>query len=265
VKQRMKRQLHRASAALFTLLATGTARAAALSEGGHWANINNHSMYYEVHGKGRPLLLLHGGGDSGGHSFEQQLRGFAHRHELILPDQIGQGRTPDVSGPLSYLGMMRDTVALMKALNVREADVVGFSDGGILALMLAVRHPELVRRVVISGVNVAPDGLTADALEQLRAVPDEDEAPDSVDAKLRQLWLTSPTTEELNLDMLRTIKDQVLVISGDRDAITLEHTLQIYRAIPRAQLCILPNTEHETFALRPEWVNPIALGFLEGK
>jgi pimeloyl-ACP methyl ester carboxylesterase len=253
------------SAVVLSLLAAETAHAAALSEGHHWAEINGHRMYYEVHGKGRPLLLLHGGGDSGGHSFEQQLRGFARRHELILPDQVGQGRTPDVSGPMSYLGMMRDTVALMNSLNIYDADVVGFSDGGILALMLAVRHPERVRRVVISGVNIAPNGLTADTLEQLRAMPEADEAPDSVDAKLRQLWLNSPTTEELNLDMLHTIKDDVLVMSGDRDAITLEHTLRIYRAIPHAQLCILPNTEHETFALRPEWVNPIALRFLEGK
>lgn len=239
----------------------GAAVSASLTEGGHWADINGHPLYYEVHGKGRPLLLLHGGGDSGGSSFEKQLKGFARHHLLILPDQAGQGRTPDVPGPLAYLSMMTDTLALMKSLQIREADVVGFSDGGILALMLAVRHPELVRRAVISGVNIAPDGLTRDTLEGLRAMPEDN--TNSVDAKLRNLWLNSPTADELNLDMLHKIRDSVLVISGDHDAISLDHTLQIYRAIPHAQLCILPNTEHETFTLRPEWVNPIALGFLE--
>ncbi len=76
----------------------------------------------------------------------------------MAPDQVGQGHTPDVPGPLSYTAMMEDTAALLKMLKLKHVDVVGFSDGGILALMLAVRHPELVRRLVISGVNIAPRG-----------------------------------------------------------------------------------------------------------
>jgi pimeloyl-ACP methyl ester carboxylesterase len=245
------------------LLARSVVAAEPLAQGSHWTEVNGHRQYYEVHGKGRPLLLLHGGGDSGGSSFEKQLKGFSKTHLLILPDQVGQGRTPDVPGPLTYLGMMNDTVVLMKSLGVQEADVVGFSDGGILALMLAVRHPELVRREVVSGVNIAPDGLTPDTIEGLRAMPADD--TQSVGVKLRNLWLSSPTPAELNIEMLHKIKDSVLVISGDHDAITLDHTLQIYRAIPHAQLCILPNTEHDTFSLRSEWLNPIALGFLEVK
>jgi pimeloyl-ACP methyl ester carboxylesterase len=138
---------------------------------------------------------------------------------------------------------------------------VGFSDGGVLALMLAVRHPELVRRLVISGVNIAPEGLNAGDLDQLRAT--ENPQPKTIDEKLAHLWLTSPTEAELSLAILATIEQPVLVISGDRDAITLEHTLKIFHALPDAELCVLPGTDHGTFSRRPEWLNPIINAFLE--
>jgi pimeloyl-ACP methyl ester carboxylesterase len=218
-------------------------------------------MYYEIRGRGRPLLLLHGGGQSGTSSFELQLPVFARRHRVILPDQMGQGRTPDVAGPLSYAGMLADTVSLLESLGAPRVDVVGFSDGGILALMLAARRPELVRRVVVSGVNVTPAGFTAESLEDLRAVPPPD-AP-RIDGKLRTLWLSSPTRAELTLDMLRRVRARVLVVSGDRDVVQLEHTLQIYRALPHAELCVLPGTEHDTFATRARWLDPIVLDFLD--
>lgn len=248
----------------YVVCATSVAHATPLRDGSYWIKVNGHPMYYEVHGHGSALLLLHGGGSSGGQSFEQQLNSFARHHQIILPDQVGQGRTPDVPGPLSYTAMMRDTVALLKSLHLTSVDVVGFSDGGILALMLEVNHPQLVRKLVVSGVNIAPEGLTADTLDDLRAMSLPNE-PHTVDDKLRQLWLNSPTKKELSLTLLSKIKDPVLVISGDRDAITLEHTVQIYRAIPNAELCILPDTDHDTFTARPGWVNPIALNFLDRK
>jgi pimeloyl-ACP methyl ester carboxylesterase len=156
--------------------------------------------------------------------------------------------------------MMRDTAALLQLLKLDHVDVVGFSDGGILALMLAVRYPELVRRLVISGVNIAPEGLTAENLQELRAgqIP----MPRTIDEKLARLWLTSPTEAELNLGLLAKITQPVLVISGDRDAITLEHTLQIYHALPRSELCVLPGPDHATFSGRPAWLNPIITAFL---
>ncbi len=237
------------------LTAASVAYAKPLRDGSYWATVNGHAMYYEVHGRGHLLLLLHGGGSSGCESFERQLDSFARHHQIVLPDQVGQGRTPDIPRPLSYTAMMQDTVALLKMLKLTRVDAVGFSDGGILALMLAVNHPALVRRLVVSGVNIAPEGLTADAQEDLRAMPLPDEP--RTDQRLRQLWLSAPTEQELNLKLLSRIRDPVLVISGDRDAITLEHTLQIYRAIPHAELCILPGTGHGTFTGRPDWVNPI--------
>ncbi len=247
--------------ALTGALGASQARAVAQPGNWHWAMIHGHRIYYAVGGSGSTLLLLHGGGDSGEHSFERQIGIFSQHHRIIAPDQVGQGRTPDVPGPLSYTAMMQDTAALLQFLRLRHVDVIGFSDGGILALMLAVRHPELVRRIVISGVNIAPEGLGADQLQALRAA--QTKRPITVDEKLAQLWLSSPTGEELNPALLSKIEQPVLVISGDRDAITLEHTLQIFHALPHAELCVLPGTDHGTFTGRPEWVNPIIGQFLE--
>jgi len=226
----------------------------------HSSRIHGHRIYYAERGVGPTLVLLHGGGDSGEHSFVRQLDVFSQSHHIVAPDQVGQGRTPDVRGPLSYTGMMEDTAALLQKLKLKRADVVGFSDGGILALMLAIRHPELVRRLVISGVNIAPEGLNPEDLEELRAsqIP----KPKTIDEKLAHLWLTSPTDEELNIGLLSRITQPVLVISGDRDAITLEHTLKIFHALPDAELCVLPGTDHATFSGRSEWLNPIIDVFL---
>jgi pimeloyl-ACP methyl ester carboxylesterase len=224
--------------------------------------IHGHPMYYAERGSGSTLVFLHGGGDSGEHSFVRQLDVFSEHHHIVAPDQVGQGRTPDVPGPLSYTAMMEDTAALLRRLKLNHADIVGFSDGGILALMLAVRHPELVRRLVISGVNIAPEGLRAESLEELRAM--QSPKPKTIDEKLAQLWFTSPTEAELNLELLAKITQPVLVISGDRDAITLEHTLKIFYALPDAKLCVLPGTDHGTFSRRSEWLNPIISDFLDG-
>jgi pimeloyl-ACP methyl ester carboxylesterase len=237
--------------------------AGAASPPSEWnkARINGHRIFYAMRGRGPTLVLLHGGGDSGEHSFERQLDVFSERHRIVAPDQVGQGRTPDVSGPLSYTAMMDDTAKLLAKLKLKHVDIVGFSDGGILALMLAIRHPELVRRLVISGVNVAPDGLNPEDLEELRAT--QISKPKTIDEKLAHLWLTSPTEAELSLTLLSKITQPVLVISGDRDAITLEHTLKIFHALPDAELCVLPGTDHATFSGRADWLNPIIGEFLD--
>ena len=224
------------------------------------ATIHGHRIYYAARGSGPTLVFLHGGGDSGEHSFARQIDVFSEHHHIVAPDQVGQGRTPDVPGPLSYTAMMEDTAQLLKVLKLKNVDVVGFSDGGILALMLGVRHPELVRRLVISGVNIAPEGLRPEDLEELRAT--QIPKPKTIDEKLARLWFTSPTEAELNLGLLARISQPVLVISGDRDAITLEHTLKIFHALPDAQLCVLPGTDHATFSGRSEWLNPIIDAFL---
>jgi pimeloyl-ACP methyl ester carboxylesterase len=244
-----------------TCVRADAVREAAQPSAWNRADIHGHKIYYALRGSGPTLVFLHGGGDSGEHSFARQLDVFSEHHHIVAPDQVGQGRTPDVPGPLSYTAMMEDTAELLRMLKLRHVDVVGFSDGGILALMLAVRHPELVRRLVISGVNIAPEGLRPEDLEELRAT--QNPKPTTIDEKLAHLWFTSPTEAELNLQLLAKIVQPVLVISGDRDAITLEHTLKIFHALPDAELCVLPGTDHATFSGRSEWLNPIMSAFLD--
>ncbi|MDP9084585.1 MAG: alpha/beta hydrolase [Pseudomonadota bacterium] len=244
-----------------TCLFVDISQAVTQPSGWHYAAIRGHIIYYAERGKGPTLVLLHGGGDSGEHSFARQLDVFSVRHHIVAPDQVGQGHTADVPGPLSYTTMMQDTAALLKQLNLKNVDVMGFSDGGILALMLAVRHPELVHRLVISGVNIAPEGLNAKDLVELRA--SQTSKPKTIDQKLARLWLTSPNDSELNVGLLSKINQPVLLISGDRDAITLEHTLQIFHALRQAELCVLPGTDHATFSGRSGWLNPIISAFLD--
>jgi pimeloyl-ACP methyl ester carboxylesterase len=237
------------------------AASAFASEPGHWAEVNGHRMYYETSGSGRPLLLLHGGGNTIHGSFAKQLDVFAKTHSIIAPEQIGHGHTPDVKGPLTYARMASDTAALLVQLKLKDVDVAGWSDGGIVALILAVQHPELVRRVVVSGANFSPEGYLADDLRQMRAR--DVESPATLDARLNHLWATSPTKDELSPALLSGIHRRVLVMVGDHDAIQLDHTIALYRALPDARLCILPGTGHGTFIQRPEWVNAIVASFLD--
>jgi pimeloyl-ACP methyl ester carboxylesterase len=233
-------------------------------QGGHWTEVNGHRLYYERYGSGRPLLLLHGGGESVHSSFGPVLLGFVAKHDVIAPEQVGQGHTPDIPGPLTYSAMMEDTAALLMQLGVQDADVVGWSDGGNIALMLALRYPKLVRRVVVSGANFAPEGLNeaeiADTREQLKQWNASD--PNGFDAKLLKMWLISPTKLELSTELLAKIDKPTLVMVGDQDAIRLEHTIKLYRSLPKGQLCILPDTGHATFQDRPVLSRTIIERFL---
>lgn len=250
-------------------------------DSGHWAIVNGHRMYYEVYGQGRPMLLLHGGGNNVRRSWRRQILDFAPTHEVIAPEQIGNGHTPDVAGPYSYAQMTEDTAELLQQLHLKEVDAVGWSDGGIIALMLAIRHPELIRRVVATGANTDPSAFSAADQAGLRATPAatmvtgdvlNDYNSYSADGpghapvmgeKLKQLWLTHPVPSELSMDLLHTVHARVLVMAGDHDAIPLEHILRIYRALPNAELWILPETGHGTFVERPDWTDPMVLSFLQ--
>ncbi len=237
-------------------------------DSGDWARVNGHWMYYLRVGAGTPVLLLHGGGDSGVGSFANQIEELVNAgHLVIAPDQVGQGRTPDVPGPLTYGGMTEDTAELLRQLRIDSTDVVGFSDGGIVGLILAARHPNLVRRLAVSGVNISPSGLREGELDALRAEGDA-ESPgseaESTTAKLRTLWLNAPTDEDIGESALRGIQQPVLIMAGDHDMVRLDHTLAIYDALPNARLFILPDTGHGTFTSRSDWVNPVLLGFLRG-
>jgi pimeloyl-ACP methyl ester carboxylesterase len=232
----------------------------------HWAMVHGHRIYYERMGTGRPLLLLHGGGNTIHGSFDRQIGALSKTHAIIAIEQVGHGHTPDLDGPLTYGAMADDTAALLEQLQLKDVDVMGWSDGGNLALIVAVRHPELVRRLIVTGANFAPEGLPATDLVQMRN--DEEHPPSTAkafDRKLTHMWLTSPTTGELSPALLAGIRKPVLVMAGDHDAILLEHTVALFRAMPQGRLCILPATSHNTFGERAEWVNAIAESFFGEK
>ena len=247
------------------------------------ATVNGHKLTYELRGEGRPIVFLHGGGDSAAFSFPSQIDEFAVRHQVIAPEQTGHGHTPDVAGPLSYSQMAEDTAELLRQLNLSQVDVVGWSDGGNVGLMLAARYPSLVRRLVISGANFSPSGIDPKDLKELEATPpfkimDEAErteytalTPDGaahipvIGGKLKDLWLNHPTPDELSLAILRTIQARVMVMAGDHDVVPLAHTTELYRSLPNAELFILPGTSHRTFRTRPDWVNPVIRAFLDSE
>jgi pimeloyl-ACP methyl ester carboxylesterase len=218
--------------------------------------VNGLNMYYEVHGEGSPLLLLHGGGGS---IPEKWIPYFAPPFRVIAPEQMGHGRTADlVDRPFHYHDMAEDTVELMRQLAIESAVVVGYSDGGIIALDMAIHHPERVTKLAVTGANARFDGYTADNQEYARSFDplsepvSEKYAQLSSDGaehwpvvlgRLRPMWAAEPsfTNEEL-----QSIEAPTLLVFGDRDIVTPEHAVEMFRTIPGAQLCVVPNAGHGT-------------------
>lgn len=242
-----------------------------------YAEVHGLRMYYVVQGEGRPVVLLHGGLGTIQSSFAAQLPVLARNHRVIAVEQMGHGHTADVPGrQLSYEGMAEDTAAFLAQLGIRDADVIGFSDGGQIALRLAFMHPELVRRVIVSGVglgelteeqqkrfaNISSNGFPKELRDEYaRVSPDGAEHWAVIFDKVRTMW--SRPGWGLTKPELRTIKARTLLVFGDRDFTDLAEAGTIQHSIPGAQLCVLPGTGHGTFRERPEWLNPILLDFID--
>jgi pimeloyl-ACP methyl ester carboxylesterase len=219
-----------------------------------YAAVNGLNMYYEVHAEGPPLLLLHGGSGS---IPEKWIPYFSPPFQVIAPEQMGHGRTADVMDrPFHYHDMAEDTVELMRQLEIESAAVVGYSDGGIIGLDIAIHHPERVTKLAVTGANARFDGYTAENQEWARSFDpgsqpvSEDYArlsPDGAEhwpvvlGRLKAMWGTEPsfTNEELE-----SIEAPTLLIIGDRDIVTPEHAVEMFRTIPAAQLCVVPNARH---------------------
>ncbi len=248
--------------------------------------VNGTTLFTETDGRGTPIVFLHGGLLYFDNNFINQRDYFAARHRVIGIDQRGHGHSPDGPWRLSYEQMADDTAALIVKLKVGPVDVVGHSDGGDIALWLARYHPELVRRVVISGANLrglppaeleARKHWTADQhakkLQELAAFLPPHFAtdyaavsPDGADhwmtmvAKCYALWNQSIVIEPAELSK---ISAPVLVMAGDHDFASLEETVELFRGLPHAQLIVIPGSGHGTFEMRPELVNLAIAEFLE--
>ena len=247
---------------------------------GQFALINGHQIYYERYGKGRPLVLLHGGINSIQSTFKNQLEYFAAHREIIAIEQVGHGHTPDTTDDFSYFKMAKDTADLLRALKISNADLMGWSDGGILALLIARYNPDLVHKVIASGANTRLVGMTPDEIKKIRESSPEQLAADFgkkyrdqyvaispdgekhwpiIAKKIWDLWLTPLILEDKDLAL---IKAPTLIINGDKDLIPVEHAVEIFKALPKGQLFILPATEHHTFDLAAPLLNPVMLTFL---
>jgi pimeloyl-ACP methyl ester carboxylesterase len=205
-------------------------------------------MYAEVYGEGEPILLIHGNGGSIKH-FVNQIPYFSKTYKVIVADSRGQGKSADPNDSLTYELMADDYAALLDAMQVDSAYVIGWSDGGINGLLLAIRHPKKVKKLVAMGANLWPDS-TALNQEVLNFVtPTYTSLKDKINLnesekkqwKLTRLLVEEPhiTTSEIN-----KIKCPVLVVAGDHDVIREEHSMLIYKNIPNAYLWIVPNSGH---------------------
>lgn len=221
------------------------------------------------------MVLLHGG-LAPGETMGQQARPLSERFRVYVPDRRGHGRTQDV-GPITFDLMAADTVAFLRDVVGGPAHLVGWSDGGIVGLVVALQAPELVRSLVTIGTNFHYDGgvmsaadfgLTADAPEMkgfrdlyAKGSPDGPDHWPVVFEKVTHLWTVEPA---LTVEDLARIQAPVLVMAGDDDMVRLDHSVEMYQAIPRGQLAIVPGASHALPMEKPELVNRFIVDFVTG-
>lgn len=245
-----------------------------MTQGGY-APVDGLEMYYETYGEGDPLVLLHGGFTTIDVSFGGLIPALAERRRIVAVEQQGHGRTPDADRPLSFARMADDTAALLRHLGIGKADLFGYSDGGNVALGIAIRHPDLLRKVAVAGVNYNRGGIYPEFLEFLENVdPDElgglkeaytEIAPDpenwpTLVSKVARLTLDF---EGWRPDDLRGIGMPTLVMAGDKDVVPPEHTLELFRLLANSRLAILPATDHVSLLGRTDWLLSMLGEFLD--
>lgn len=217
---------------------------------GKYYDIRGFKMYAEVYGTGKPLLIIHGNGGSI-NNFVYQIPYFSKKYKVIVADSRAQGRSADKGDSLTYEMMADDYAALLDAMKIDSAYVIGWSDGGINALLLAIRHPEKVKKLASTGANLVPDttavpqqiwDMVMPALTELRNKPGKS------DEEKNQLKLFNLLAEQPHIPLsdLQKIACPSLIIGGDHDVIKEEHSMLIYKNIPKAYLWILPGSGHST-------------------
>ena len=240
---------------------------------GH-AAVNGISVYYAVYGNGPPVILLHGGLANADY-WGNQIKALTARRTVIVMDSRGHGRSTRDARAYGYDLMADDVVALMDFLKVPKADVVGWSDGGILGLDLAIRHKDRVGKIFAFAANTVTSGVKDDVEKNptfaafIKRAGEEyathSATPKEYDAFVEQIskmWASEPNWTDAQL---QAIAAPVLVVDGDHDeAIKREHTEYIAATVPHAGLLILPNASHFAFLQDPELFNFAMLHFLDG-
>jgi pimeloyl-ACP methyl ester carboxylesterase len=240
---------------------------------GQYATVNGLKMYYEVHGTGPPLVLLHGA-----FGFATVFPTLAKDRQVIAVELQGHGHTADIDRPLTIEHMADDVAALLKHLKIEQADLFGYSMGGKVALAVAIRHPKLVRKVAINGSHWGrlEDAFEPEAFEQFKNLPADfapkllkdpydKVAPDpkqwpTLVAKVKKMGLES---KGLAREDLRAIRAPVLITLGDRDGVRPEHAVELFRLIPNAQLAVFPGADHFLLWQHPERMLPQIAAFFD--
>jgi pimeloyl-ACP methyl ester carboxylesterase len=207
------------------------------------------NMYYETYGIGSPLLFIHGNGGSIS-NFMYQIPYFSKEYKVIVADSRAQGRSKDTGDSLSYEMMADDLNGLLDTLHIDSCYVVGWSDGGINGLLLAMRHPGKVKKLAVTGANLWPDTTAVDPFVYRWANAFGDSlatAPQTPAIKnQRKLFRLLSFEPHISVEQLHHINCPALIIGGDHDVLLPQHTLLIAQSIPNSYLWILPNSGHST-------------------
>jgi pimeloyl-ACP methyl ester carboxylesterase len=245
---------------------------------GQYAEVNGLKMYYEIHGTGKPLLLLHGAFGTA-ESWTPFLPALTKAHKVIVVEMQAHGRTADIDRPLTYAQMAEDTAAFLKKIKIEKADVFGYSMGGGIAYRLASKHPELVDKLAVLGAGTASlkEGFEPAVYEQFKTISPETfnfaelkdpytkVAPDPSKwpVLVAKIVKSGVTETGMTKDEVKAIKAPTLIMLGDRDGTRPEHIVEVYRTLPNAQLALFPNADHFVMFTQTDRFLGTLLGFLD--
>ncbi len=251
--------------------------------------VNGLEMYYEIHGKGKPLVLLHGAFSAISTSFGKLLPELAKTRQVIAFELQAHGHTVDIDRPLSLEGMADDTAAAIKQLGLEPADLLGYSMGAGVALRVVIRHPEVVRKLILASITYTMSGIHPGLMEGLgnmtpemmHGSPWHEEYmqiaphPENFAKLFAKKTEMDRQTRDLPAETIRGIKSPTLIILGDSDLVRPEHAVEMFRllgggvfgdtpaGLPNSQLAILPGTSHVSLASRTELLIPMINSFLD--
>ena len=243
---------------------------------GAFADINGLRLYYEIHGSGRPLVLLHGGLLTIDFMFSPMLPTLAARRQVVAVELQGHGHTADTGRTMSFDQLADDVAALLAHLGIEEADVFGFSLGGLVGWSLLMRHPDVVRRFVVASADYrsreadpdeVPGPMPTDA--DFQAMRDAYEAvapdPSHFDALGQKVGtMVHNAYVGWTADDLRAVETPTLVLVGDRDFIRVSDAVEAAELLPHGQLGVLPGMTHMDMTRNPEQVLAMVVPFLDG-
>lgn len=236
-----------------------------------YINLRGHKIYsYEWSNNGEACVLLHGGTSQTSHWDYTVLPSVEDEFHVYAYDRAGHGYTADQIESYHFEYQVREAIAYLEDVVKEPAHLIGWSDGGIIALMIAIQRPELVRSIVAIGANYHFSGVTQifdswtisdeDREEYAITSPDAPETLDAKIAKMHKIWKSEP---DISVEDLKTIQCPVLVLAGDDDVIKHSHTIELYEAIPLGQLAIIPGTSHMVPKEKPTLMNAMISQFLE--